>query len=246
MNPMMPPPYQPYPYCFHHPYGPQTAPHTHLNFYHNRSTGTDSLVNFNDHGENDKKSGTDKKPKKSSSKKHKSSTRVVNTEQDKDSVVARSEIAVRIQQDDHRSQSYSMVLNNKSETDKESQKPSEKPKKLKKVVVPQRDPKKDLKSIIKIQSWVRRWRARVAYRKLLDQERLKQQFFQASYEYFDPKAKGGPQKCLFIALIEMAKKVLKRFPKIKCPNKIFIQVINPKSSQVLYHNEYPLTAFGFK
>jgi hypothetical protein len=45
---------------------------------------------------------------------------------------------------------------------------------------------------------------------------------------------------------DKAKKVLKRFPKIKCPNKIFIQVINPKSSQVLYHNEYPLTAFGFK
>jgi len=38
----------------------------------------------------------EKKAKKSSSKKHKISTRVVITEQDKDSVIAKSEIPMRI------------------------------------------------------------------------------------------------------------------------------------------------------
>ena len=57
--------------------------------------------------------------------------------------------------------------------------------------------------------------------------------------------KGGSQVGLLSAHIELAQGVMRKFPKIKCPNKILIELVNLQTQKKIFECDYSLSAFGF-
>jgi hypothetical protein len=50
---------------------------------------------------------------------------------------------------------------------------------------------------------------------------------------------------LLYAHIELAQGVMKNYPKIKCPSKILIELVNLQTQKKIFASDYSLTAFGF-
>jgi hypothetical protein len=118
-------------------------------------------------------------------------------------------------------------------------------KELKKKKEKKRDKKAEQRAAITIQSQFRRWKAQREFAKVKKLKKVTQRFIQKSYEYKSSSVKGGTQVGLLSAHIELAQGVMKNFPKIKCPNKILIEIVNTQTQKKIFESEYSLTAFGF-
>jgi hypothetical protein len=74
----------------------------------------------------------------------------------------------------------------------------------------------------------------------LEQLITRENFFVREYD----KRDDNPGKCILIGIVEMTTGVLTKFPHIRCPNKIIIELINLKTQSKEFVQEYSMTDLG--
>jgi len=76
--------------------------------------------------------------------------------------------------------------------------------------------------------------------KMIEQQIIRENFYVREYERRDEK----PGKGILIGVVEMATGVLPKYPHIRCPNKILIEITNMKTQLKDFSIEYTMNDLG--